>query len=386
MVALSGIMARETIWRITAAGTGAGCHSKYAPPDDRATRSWRATEKESPFMLTFILRRALLATLTIWALSILSFFIIQLPPGDYVDTYIIELMTGGYESGDSGGGVTDALEKTLRAQYGLDKPMYVQYAKWAWRVLHGDFGQSLEFEKPVAEVVRGRLFMTIILAGTTALFAWGISIPIGIYSAVRQHSVEDYAITFIGFMGLAVPDFLLALWLLWITFVYFPDLGIGGLFSPEYVNAPWSVDRFIDFISHLWIAAFVVGTAGTAALIRVMRANLLDELNKPYVVTARAKGMPEWKLILKYPVRLALNPLVSTLGYLLPVLMSGSVIVSVVLSLPTEGPLLLRALLAEDLFVSAAIVMLLGTLTVIGTLLSDILLGILDPRIRVTTS
>ena len=337
-------------------------------------------------MLTFIVRRALLSLLTIWALSVLSFIIIQLPPGDYVDTYIIELMTGGYESGDSGGGVTDALEKTLRAQYGLDKPMYVQYSKWAWRVLHGDFGQSLEFEKPVIEIVRERLLMTIILASTTALFAWGISIPVGIYSAVRQHSIEDYTITFIGFMGLAVPDFLLALWLLWITFVYFPDLGIGGLFSPQYVNAPWSVDRFIDFISHLWIAAFVVGTAGTAALIRVMRANLLDELNKPYVVTARAKGMPEWKLILKYPVRLALNPLVSTLGYLLPVLMSGSVIVSVVLSLPTEGPLLLRALLAEDLFVSAAIVMLLGTLTVIGTLLSDILLGILDPRIRVTTS
>lgn len=337
-------------------------------------------------MLTFILRRALLSLLTIWVLSVISFFIIQLPPGDYVDTYIIELMTGGYESGDSGGGATEALEKTLRAQYGLDKPMYVQYLKWAWRVVQGDFGQSLEFQKPVSEVIFERLVMTVILAGTTALFAWGISIPIGIYSAVRQHSIEDYAITFIGFLGLAVPDFLLALWLLWITFVYFPDLGIGGLFSPEHVNSPWSVDRFIDFISHLWIAAVVVGTAGTAALIRVMRANLLDELNKPYVVTARAKGIPEWKLILKYPVRLALNPLVSTLGYLLPVLMSGSVIVSVVLSLPTEGPLLLRALLAEDLFVSAAIIMLLGTLTVIGTLLSDILLGILDPRIRVTTS
>jgi peptide/nickel transport system permease protein len=337
-------------------------------------------------MLTFILRRALLSLLTIWVLSVISFFIIQLPPGDYVDTYIIELMTGGYESGDSGGGATEALEKTLRAQYGLDKPMYVQYAKWAWRVLQGDFGQSLEFQKPVSDVILERLLMTVVLAGTTALFAWGISIPIGIYSAVRQHSIEDYTITFIGFMGLAVPDFLLALWLLWITFVYFPDLGIGGLFSPEHVNSPWSVDRFIDFISHLWIAAFVVGTAGTAALIRVMRANLLDELNKPYVVTARSKGMPEWKLVLKYPVRLALNPLVSTLGYLLPVLMSGSVIVSVVLSLPTEGPLLLRALLAEDLFVSAAIIMLLGTLTVIGTLLSDILLGILDPRIRVTSS
>ena len=337
-------------------------------------------------MLLYVVRRTMLAFLTIWAHSMIAFVIIQLPPGDYVDTYIIELMTGGYESGDSGGGVTDALEKTLRAQYGLDKPMYVQYLKWAWRVVQGDFGQSLEFQKPVSEVILERLMMTVILAGTTALFAWGISIPVGIYSAVRQHSIEDYTITFIGFIGLAVPDFLLALWLLWITFVYFPDIGIGGLFSPEHVASPWSVDRFLDFISHLWIAAFVVGTAGTAALIRVMRANLLDELHKPYVVTARAKGLPEWKLILKYPVRLALNPLVSTLGYLLPVLMSGSVIVSVVLSLPTEGPLLLRALLAEDLFVSAAIIMLLGTLTVIGTLLSDILLGILDPRIRVTSS
>ncbi len=201
---------------------------------------------------------------------------------------------------------------------------------------------------------------------------------------MRQHKIEDYAITFVGFMGLAVPDFLLALWLLWITFVYFPDHSIGGLFSPEYIEASWSWARVMDLVSHLWIAAFVVGTAGTAALIRVMRANLLDELHKPYVITARAKGLPEWKLVLKYPVRLALNPLVSTLGYLLPVLMSGSVIVSVVMSLPTEGPLLLRALLAEDLFVSATIVMLLGTLTVIGTLLSDILLGILDPRIRMT--
>jgi peptide/nickel transport system permease protein len=247
----------------------------------------------------------------------------------------------------------------------------------------GDFGTSLEFAKPVIELVRERLLMTVILAGTTALFAWGVSIPIGIYSAVRQHSIEDYTFTFIGFMGLAVPDFLLALWLLWITFSYFPSVSIGGLFSPEFIEASWSFARVVDLAKHLWIAAFVVGTAGTAALIRVMRANLLDELRKPYVVTARAKGLPEWKVVLKYPVRLALNPLVSTLGYLLPVLMSGSVIVSVVLGLPTEGPLLLRALLAEDLFVSAAIVMLLGTLTVIGTLLSDLLLGILDPRIRV---
>ena len=331
-------------------------------------------------MLTFIIRRTLLALLTIWALSLISFVVIQLPPGDFVDQYILDLFAGNWDAGNSA--VSDELADTLRAQFGLDKPFFVQYGKWAWRMVQGDFGMSLEFQKPVIEIVSERLLMTVILAGTTALFAWGLSIPIGIYSAVRQHSIEDYTFTFIGFLGLAVPDFLLALWLLWITFTYFPDISIGGLFSPEYLEAPWSIARLVDLAKHLWIAAFVVGTAGTAALIRVMRANLLDELHKPYVVTARAKGLPEWKLILKYPVRMALNPLVSTLGYLLPVLMSGSVIVSVVLGLPTEGPLLLRALLAEDMFVSATIVLLLGALTVIGTLLSDILLGILDPRIR----
>jgi peptide/nickel transport system permease protein len=332
-------------------------------------------------MLAFIVRRTLLAMLTIWALSVISFVVIQLPPGDFVDQYILELLAGGGLLGSSN--IQETMEINLRHQYGLDKPLFVQYGKWVWKMGQGDFGSSLEFSKPVIEIVKERLLLTVILAGTTALFAWGLSIPIGIYSAVRQHSIEDYTFTFIGFLGLAVPDFLLALWLLWVTFTYFPDLSIGGLFSPEYIEAPWSFARVVDLAKHLWIAAFVVGTAGTAALIRVMRANLLDELNKPYVVTARAKGLPEWKVVLKYPVRLALNPLVSTLGYLLPVLMSGSVIVSVVLGLPTEGPLLLRALLAEDLFVSAAIVMLLGTLTVIGTLLSDILLGILDPRIRV---
>ena len=335
-------------------------------------------------MLTFIVRRVFLALITIWALTIISFVVIQLPPGDFVDTYVQQLLEGGGGPG-SGGNVVmeESLGRALRAQYGLDRPMIVRYFKWMWSAVQGDFGRSLEFQKPVYEIVSERLLMTIILAGTTALFAWGLSIPIGIYSAVRQHSIEDYAVTFIGLMGLAVPDFLLALWLLWITFAYFPDHTIGGLFSPEYIEAPWSFGRVVDLASHLWIAAFVVGTAGTAALIRVMRANLLDELNKPYVVTARAKGLPEWKLILKYPVRLALNPLVSTLGYLLPVLMSGSIIVSVVLGLPTEGPLLLRALLAEDLFVSAAIVMMLGTLTVIGTLISDIFLGLIDPRIRI---
>ncbi len=333
-------------------------------------------------MLTFIIRRSLLALLTIWALSVLSFVIIQLPPGDYADQYVLELVGG--RQGVMGGDLQDVLEENLRNQYGLDQPLYVQYLKWAGKMLRGDFGQSLEFQRPVREIVSERLLMTVILAGTTAVFAWALSIPIGIYSAVRQHSVEDYTVTFIGFVGLAVPDFLLALWLLWMSFRFFPDQSIGGLFSPEYIEAPWSIGRVVDLLSHLWIAALVVGTAGTAALIRVMRANLLDELHKPYVITARAKGLAEWKLIFKYPVRLALNPLISTLGYLLPFLMSGSIIVSVVLNLPTEGPLLLRALLAEDLFVSATIVLLLGVLTVIGTLLSDILLGLLDPRIRIS--
>ena len=330
-------------------------------------------------MLGFIVRRTLLAFFTAWAISIIAFFIIQAPPGDYIDVYVNSLIDTRREMpGD------ELLKKTLRQQYGADRPMLVQYGKWAWNMLRGDFGTSLHHNQPARDVIMERLLMTIILAGSTAVFAWSLSIPIGIYSAVRQHSVGDYTVTFVGFLGLAVPDFLLALWLLWITFVYFPDHSIGGLFSPEYIEASWSFSRVVDLLSHLWIAVIVVGTAGTAGLIKVMRANLLDELHKPYVVTARAKGMAEWKLILKYPVRLALNPLVSTLGYLLPVLMSGSIIVSVVLSLPTEGPVLLIAAQSEDLFLASTIVLLLGILTVIGTLLSDILLGILDPRIRVS--
>ena len=330
-------------------------------------------------MLTFIIRRALLALLTIWALSLISFVIITLPPGDFVSGYIEQVM--GADAATSKAAAE--MERSLRIQYGLDQPMIVQYAKWFWKVLRFDLGWSLEFQLPVKQVIGERLLLTVILAGSTAIMAWALSIPIGIYSAMRQHSIEDYTVTFIGFIGLAVPDFLLALILLWISVTVF-DQSVGGLLSPQYLDKPWSVGKVMDLLSHLWIAALVVGTAGTAALIRVMRANLLDELRKPYVVTARSKGLPEWKLIFKYPVRIALNPLVSTMGYLLPFLMSGSIIVSVVLSLPTEGPILLRALLTEDLFVSSSIVLLLGTLTVIGTFISDILLGLLDPRIRMS--
>ena len=332
-------------------------------------------------MFGYILQRSLLAILTIWVLSIISWVVIELPPGDYVTIYVRELSSGG---GDFSIADDGHIATALREQYGLDSNTFVRYWKWVARiVLEQDLGTSMEYGKPVSEVVGERLLMTFILALTTAVFAWGLAVPIGIYSAVRQHSPEDYVFTFVGFLGLAVPDFLLALWLMWISFSYFGS-SIGGLFSPEYLNEPWSWGRLQDLLEHLWIAAFVVGTAGTAALIRVMRANLLDELNKPYVVTARAKGMKEWKMIMKYPVRVALNPLISTLGYLLPFLISGAIIVSVVLNLPTEGPLLLRALLAEDMFISATIVMVLGVMTVIGTLLSDILLGLLDPRIRMS--
>ena len=330
-------------------------------------------------MLSYTVQRFFLGLLTLLVLTAISWVIIELPPGDFIDMYVEELLGGSWASG---GALSEVIETGLREQYGLNDPSIVRYGRWMFRmVFQGDMGVSLEFQKPVTEVIGERLLLTIILAGTTALFAWGLAVPIGIYSAVRQHSPEDYLFTFIGFLGLAVPDFLLALWLLWISFAYLGQ-SVGGLFSPEYLNAPWTWGRVGDLIQHLWIAALVVGTAGTAALIRVMRANLLDELQKPYVVTARAKGLPEWRVVMKYPVRLALNPLISTLGYLLPFLISGSIIVSVVLNLPTEGPLLLRALLTEDLFISASIVLVLGAMTVIGTFLSDILLGILDPRIR----
>ena len=334
-------------------------------------------------MIAYLLRRLGLALFTVWAISILSFISIQLPPGDFATTYVEQMMNSTLGGGRS---IVDTpqekmIEDAIRLEFGLDQPLIVQYAKWAWKFVRLDFGTSISYRRPVREVVSERLLMTVFLAGVTAMFAWGVAIPIGIYSALRQHSWEDYTFTFIGFLGLAVPDFLLALVLMYVAFQYL-DLSIGGLFSDEYAVAPWSIAKFVDFMSHLWIAALVVGTAGTAALIRVMRANLLDELNKPYVVTARAKGMREWKIILKYPVRIALNPLVSTMGYLLPFLMSGSIIVSIVLSLPTEGPLLYSSLLVEDYFVSATILFVLGFLTVVGTLLSDIALGILDPRIR----
>lgn len=328
-------------------------------------------------MIAFVIRRFLLGVFALWVISIISFFVVTLPPGDFVDDYVANLV------GEAGQGTpaADALEKQLRIEYGLDAPVWFQYLKWMSKVVRGDLSFSVEFNRPVREVIWDKLPLTIIVAGTTILFTWTMAIPLGIYAAVRHRTIEDYSLTFIGFIGLAIPDFLLALAFLWIGWFYF-DLSIGGLFTREYITAPWSGGKIVDMLAHLWIPVIVLGTAGTASLLRIMRANLLDELRKPYVVTARAKGLKEWRVIIKYPVRVALNPIISLVGYLLPALISGSVIVSVILALPLIGPLLLRALLAEDLFMAAGIVLVLGALTIIGTFISDILLVFIDPRIR----
>src|SRR6266849_5320176 len=325
-------------------------------------------------MLAYIGRRAVLAVFTVWAISVLAFAIIQLPPGDYVTSYIAQMAAMGSV-------VTDEEAQSLRIQYGLGQPIYVQYFKWVKLIARGNFGMSMEWRRPVTEVIGERLWLTIVVSVAALILTWALALPIGIYSAVRQYSVGDYLATFVGFIGLAVPNFLLALVILYLGFVLF-NAHIGGLFSPEKQDAPWSLARVWDLLKHLPIPALILGLAGTAQLIRIMRANLLDELRKPYVVTARARGLSEWRVILKYPVRVALNPFASTVGYLLPYVVSGSIIVSLVLSLPTVGPLLLRALIAQDMFLAGTIVLLLGVMTVIGTLLSDLLLMVIDPRIR----
>jgi len=325
-------------------------------------------------MLAYIGRRALLAVFTVWAISMLAFVIIQLPPGDYVSSYIAQMAAMGSV-------VSDEEAQNLRIQYGLGQPIYVQYWKWMKQIAEGNFGFSMEWRRPVTEVIGERLWLTVVVAVSALLLTWALALPIGIYSAVRQYSLGDYAATFVGFIGLAVPNFLLALVILYFGFTLF-NANIGGLFSPELQDAPWSWARVWDLAKHLPIPALILGLAGTAQQIRIMRANLLDELRRPYVVTARSKGLPEPRVIVKYPVRMALNPFASTIGYTLPYIVSGSIIVSLVLGLPTVGPLLLRALISQDMFLAGTIVLLLGVMTVIGTLISDILLVWIDPRIR----
>jgi peptide/nickel transport system permease protein len=312
---------------------------------------------------------------TLVAISIVSFTIINLPPGDFVDRIVAQRLTAGEV-------VTAQEAADLRAFYGLDRSVGEQYVVWVSNIfLRGDFGRSFRWDLPVRDLVWERMALTLLLSVSSLLFIWVVAIPIGIFSAVRRYSLGDYIATFLGFVGVSIPNFLLALVLMFISFRYFGQ-SVGGLFSPQYINAPWSLAKILDLLGHLWIPMIVLGTAGTASLVRTLRANLLDELSRPYVTTARTKGLPESWLIVKYPLRHALNPFVSDLNGIFVDLVSGSTIVAVVLSLQTTGPLLLDALRSEDMFLAGSFIMLMSVLAVVGTLFSDILLAWLDPRIR----
>ncbi len=325
-------------------------------------------------LLALIIRRLFWMIPFLAATSLLTFALIQAPPGDYLTTYVARLA----ESNET---IDETTIANVRARFGLDQPFHIQYLRWVGGMLQGDFGVSFEWQQPVSGLIWERMGLTLILSFATLIFTWGLALPIGIYSAVRKYSVGDYIITTLGFIGLATPNFLTALILMYIGVVHL-GLDIGGLFSDQYKSAPWSLAKVGDLISHLWLPMAILGMSSTASLIRIMRANLLDELPKPYVVTARAKGVPEWKLILKYPVRVALNPFISTIGWVLPQLVSGAVVTAIVLNLPLSGPLMLQALMSQDMYLAGAFVMMLCSLTVLGMLISDLLLAIFDPRVR----
>ena len=326
-------------------------------------------------MLRFAVRRIALLFPMLFIASVITFAIIQAPPGDFLDDYIAELM----EQGEAGFNRADV--EYLREQYGLNDPLPIQYGKWFLNVLQWDLGLSLEWNKPVTELLNQRLLLTVILGLFTITFTWTMAIPIGILSAVKQYSWWDYIWTFISYLGVATPNFMIALVVIWMAFSYF-GANLVGLFSSEYIDAPWSIAKVIDMLKHIWVPMLIVGTSGTARLTRIVRANLLDELSKPYVETARAKGVSEIKLLLKYPTRIALNPFVSTAGWELSELFSGSLIVATVMGLPTMGPLLLRALISQDMYMAGSMLLILTYLTLVGTLISDLALGLMDPRIR----
>ncbi len=325
-------------------------------------------------MMGYIARRFLYMVLMLYFGSMVSFMVITLPPGDYISYYVDRVTM-------SGASVTEEDLAGLRATYGLDQPVYIQYTKWMWRVVHGDLGRSFGWNRPVAGLIWERLPATLLVAFGSLIVTYAIAVPVGIYSAVKQYSVTDYAATGFGFIGLSIPSFLLALVVMMFFHNYF-GLSVGGLYSPGFDQAPWSGAKFMDLLAHLPVPLLVIGLSGTAWLIRTMRAQLLDELRKPYVQTARAKGVEEWHLIVTYPVRVALLPVAATIGWALPAIFSGSVIVGIVLNLPTIGPLLYSALTTEDLFLAASTVMISMALTLIGTFISDILLVVLDPRIQ----
>ena len=322
----------------------------------------------------YAVRRLLGMIPTLAFISVIVFVVIQLPPGDIVTSTLDRLAASGVE-------VSEEQVQNLRAQYNLDKPLYLQYLHWIGNFVIGDMGYSYMFARPVSELIWERLGYTLLITISAMLFTWVVAVPLGIYSAVRQYSVADYSLTAIALVGLATPPFLLALVFLYIGFEVF-GIPIGGLFSPEYREAPWDLGRLADLLKHLWIPMVVVGLGATAVTMRILRANLLDELKKPYVVTARAKGVRPAKLVLKYPFRIAINPFISTLGLQLPALVSGEAIVSIVLNLPTTGKMLLDALLAQDMYLAGSVVMLLAILILVGLLLSDLLLAWIDPRIR----
>lgn len=325
-------------------------------------------------MLPFILRRLLLMIPTMAVISMISFAIIEAPPGDYMDSYVDRLT--------SQMGTVDPSEvEALRERYGLGQPLHVRYWRWISGVVQGDLGRSMQWNQPVSKLIADRLPWSLAVSIASLLLVYAISIPIGIYSASRQYSPGDYVATFVGFLGLATPDFLLALVFLWLYFLWSGDVAVG-LFSDEYMTAPWSFAKFLDLMSHIWLPALIVGTSGTAGLIRVMRANLLDELQKPYVMVARSKGLKEGRVLVKYPLRIAMNPVASTIGWTLPALVNGELLVSMVLGLPTLAPLFVTALLSQDMFLAGSVVFILSILTLIGTLVSDIVLAWLDPRIR----
>jgi peptide/nickel transport system permease protein len=325
-------------------------------------------------MLSYLIRRVATMAVTMLVISVLVFIIIQLPPGDYLTTYIEELKAQGE--------VVDPKKvEFLRVEYGLDKPLAEQYLVWITGVLQGDFGYSFEFNLPVADVVGDRLWLSMVLNFSTVIFVYIVAFPIGVYSATHQYSWSDHGLTFLGFIGLATPNFLLALILLYFANVWF-GTSIGGLMEPKYVDQPWTTDKVLSVLAHLWVPVVVIGTSGTAGMIRRLRANLLDELQKQYVVTGRAKGLSEGRLLVKYPMRMALNPFIADIGSLLPQVVSGSVIVSAVMSLPTTGPMLLSALQSQDMYLAGSFLIFLAALTVVGMFVSDILLAMLDPRIR----
>ena len=330
--------------------------------------------RETLRMLRFIIKRLLLLPLLMLLFTAVVFALVQAPPGDFLTSYVAMLAS-------SGSSMDAAQVAALRHQFGLDQPVYVRYLLWLGSLVRGDLGLSLEYQRPSAELIGERMLVTVLLALFAFVITWIVAIPAGIYAAMHKNTALDYLFAVLNYIGVATPNFMLALILMWFCFSNF-GLMITGLFSPQYTQAPWSLGRFIDLLKHIWLPGIVLGVAGTARLMRIMRANLLDELDKPYVVMARAKGMSEWKLVVKYPVRLAFNPIISTIGWYLPQLFSGSLIVATVMNLPNIGPLLLRSLIQQDMYLAGSIMLIYCALTIIGTLISDILLALFDPRIR----